>query len=615
MSILVAKAYKKHITYPIRNLLQIQINIQSKTKTAHFFSQSNLTIHRELDAKRLCNNGQLNEALHILQVLGTSLNRYTYVCLLQACLNSKTLSKGKIVHAHIIQTGFDSGLYLDNMLVIMYSKLGNLVDARKEFDEMPERNVVSWTALVSGYAGYGSRKHALDFFRQMKQTGIQPNQFSYSSVIPVCANMAALGYGKEIHGDIIKAGFESDVFVGSTLTDMYVKCRDIVDAYQMFAKMPKRTVVSWTAMVAGYAQSGYLDKALELFERMPERNVVSWVSMIAGCAQNGYVHEALKLFWEMPERHLLSWNAMISGYAQNGCFAEALEFFGQMQFMGVKANSVTLTSLLPACANLAALEHGREVHEDIIRSGFLSDVFVGNALVDMYAKCGSIEDGRRLFDKMTIRDVVSWSSMIAGYAMHGSAYDALQLFEQMQYSGTKPDHVTFVGVLSACCHGGLVSDACHYFNCMSSEYCITPSIEHYSCMVDLLGRAGHLNEAWDIINMMPMKADVIVWGSLLGACQIHSNVELGECVAKHLFELEPENPAHYVLLSNIYAAVGRWDGVTRVRRMMKDRKVKKMPGLSWIGFNNKANTFVVGDSLYHYTQKKQNDYEKLWLHP
>ncbi|GLJ24805.1 hypothetical protein SUGI_0474350 [Cryptomeria japonica] len=599
MSILVTKIQKKQICLFIHSLLHINTNTPTKTKRTHLCTEPNRVTG--LDVRRLCNSGKLNEAIHILQVMDAPLDSSTYVCLLQGCLNKKTLSLGKLMHAHLIQAGFKSGLYLDNLLIIMYDKLGSLADARKVFEEMPERNVVSWTAMISGYARYGFGKEAIEFFRQMKKNGIQPNQFSYSSMIPVCARMVALGHGKEVHCDIIKAGFESSVFVASSLIDMYRKCRNTEDACKVFDKMPKRNVVSWTAMVAGYAQSGCLDKALELFERMPERNVVSWTAIIAGCAQNGQFHEALKLFWEMPERHLTSWNAMISGYAQHDYFAEALELFRQMQSTGVKANSVTLTSLLPACACLAALRQGREVHEDIIRSGFLSDVFVGNALVDMYAKCGSIEDAQKLFSRMTKRDVVSWSSLIVGYAMHGSAYDALQLFKQMQCSGTKPDHITFVGVLSACCHAGLVSDACHYFRCMSKDYHIRPSVEHYTCMVDLLGRAGHLNEAWDIIQMMPMKADAIVWGALLGACQIHSNVELGEIAAERLFEMDPENPAHYVLLSNIYASVGRWDGFKRVRRMMKDRKVKKTPGLSWIGVNNKVNTFVVGNMLHPYT--------------
>jgi pentatricopeptide repeat protein len=289
---------------------------------------------------------------------------------------------------------------------------------------------------------------------------------------------------------------------------------------------------------------------------------------------------------------------MISGYTQRGCFVEALELFQQMRLTDVKPNSVTLTSLLPACANLAALEKGKEVHEDIIRNGFQSDIFVGNALIDMYAKCGSIDDADKMFHKMHRRDVVSWSSMIVGYAVHGRAYDALQLFKEMQHLGTKPDYVTLVGVLSACCHAGLVDDARQYFDCMTSDYGIKPGLEHYSCMVDLLGRAGRLIEAWNIINKMPMKPDVIVWGSLLAACRVHSNVDLGEYAAERLFQLDPENAAHYVLLSNMYATVGRWDGVRKMRRMMKDRRVKKMPGCSWIGFNYRLNTFVVGSSLH-----------------
>eukprot|EP01018_Ginkgo_biloba_P019473 Gb_00852 [translate_table: standard] len=537
--------------------------------------------------------GQSKGVLHILRLKDYS--NSSYVSLLRRCDNYEFLPEGKLVHAHIIQTGFRVDVFLGNTLVIMYAKCGSLLDARRVLDKMPKRNVVSCTAMISAYASHGYSEEALALHYEMQRTGIQSNEFTFASVLPACGNLSSLKHGKEVHQEIIRRGFQFDVFVGSALVDMYIKCRVIDDALKVFDKMPERNVVSWTAMIAGYAQSGHVDEALRLFEEMPERNVFSWTAMVAGYAQNGHVEEALELFQKMPERPVVSWNAMIAGYAQNGYFNETLNLFRKMQLATVKPDSVTFASILPACANSAALEHGKEVHEEIIRSGFHSVIFVGNALIDMYAKCGSVEDARKVFDKSPTRDTVSWSSMIVGYAMHGCGKEALQLFEQMQRYGTKPDHVTLVGVLSACCHAGLVNVGWQYFDSMSRDYDIKPAVEHYCCMVDLLGRAGHLSEAYDFINRMPIKPDAAVWVSLLGACRIHTNLELGERVAERLFELNPNNAAHYVLLSNLYAVAGRWDGVEKVRKMMKDRKVQKMPACSWIEVNSKLHAFLVGE--------------------
>eukprot|EP01018_Ginkgo_biloba_P023999 Gb_36140 [translate_table: standard] len=681
---------------------------------------------------------------------GIQPDQFTFAGLLPACANLAALEHGKKLHEGIVRSGFECNVFVGSALLDMYIKCGSLEDARVVFDKMPERNVVSWTAMIAGYAqnGYvheamelfqemadqnivswnaiiagcaqsghidealdlfqkmpernvvswtamiagctqnGRGEEALTLFYEMHRAGIQPNQFTLTSVLPACGSLAALEDGKKVHEKIIKSGFQSNVFVGSALVDMYAKCGSVENAQKVFDRMPDRNVVSWTAMIVGYAEHGFIDDALELFQKMPERNVVSWNAMIAGYAKNGHVNEALELFHKMPEqdaiswttmivgyaqngyidearqlfqkmprrdviswtamitvcsqngqvdealqlfqkmpeqdvaswnamitgyaenghvdealnlfqkmpkRDLVSWNAMIAGYAQNGYFDDVLKLFRQIQLTGMKPNPDTFANVLPTCANLAALEHGKEVHEDIIRCGFQSDVFVGNALLDMYAKCGSIEDACKVFEKMRMRNVVSWTAMIVAYATHGCSKEALQLFEQMQHSKMKPDHVTFLGVLSACCHAGLVNNGWQYFDYMSRNYHIIPSLKHYSCMVYLLGRAGHLDEAYDFINKMPIKPDAAVWGSLLGACRIHSNIELGEHVAECLFELDPENAAPYVLLSNIYAAAGRWDGIEKVRNMMKDRRVKKMPGCSWIEVNKQVYPFLVGD--------------------
>eukprot|EP01018_Ginkgo_biloba_P034747 Gb_24821 [translate_table: standard] len=515
---------------------------------------------RKSSVRELCKQGRLKEALYILHVMDQRLDCSTYDCLLQWCLNNKALSEGKLIHAHMIQTGFKcQDVSLGNKLVTVYAKRGSLQDARRVLNQMPERDVVSWTVMIAAYARYRHAEEALALFYQMQGTGIQPNEFTFATVVPVCSNYETL---KDVHQEIVKSGFQSDVFVGSALIDMYAKCGRMENARYVFDKMPRRDVVSWNAMIAGYAQNGHVDKALELFQTMPERDVASWTAMIAGCSQNGHGEEAMKRFQ-------------------------------QMQLAGVRPDSGTFAILLASCANLAALEQGKEVHEVIIRSGFQYNLFVSSALIDMYAKCGSIENARIAFSKMPQRNVVSWNAMIVGFAMHGCSKEALHLFEQMQNSGTSPDHVTFVGVLSACCHAGLVNKGWQYFECMIKYYHIRPTMENYGCMVDLLGRAGHLDEAYDFINKMPIKPDATVWGCLLGACRIHINVELGERVAEQIFELDPKNSAPYVLLSNIYAAAGRWDDTEKVRKMMKDRNVKKSPGCSWIEVNKQVYAFLV----------------------
>eukprot|EP01018_Ginkgo_biloba_P032095 Gb_20503 [translate_table: standard] len=625
------------------------------------------------DVRTLCKQGRLKEALHILYLMDQRVDYSTYASLLQGCVSKNTLSEGKLVHSYIIRAEFNCpDIFVGNTLLNMYAKCGSLADAHRVLNQMPIRNVVSWTVMIAAYARHGYAEEAWKLFYQMRQTGIQPDRFTFASVLPACANLAALEQGKEIHEDIIRFGFQTDVIVVNALVDMYAKCGSIENARNEFDKMSQRDVVSWNVMISGYAQYGQIDEALQLFEKMPERNVVTWTTMIAAYARYGHCEKALALFYQMQEtgirhnqftfvsvlpacaslaaleqgmkiheeiirggfetnvyvgnalvdmyakcgsienardvfdkmplRDAVSWNSMIAGYAHNGHGEEALKLFYQMQRMGIQLHEFTFASVLPGFATLGALEQGKEIHEEIIRSGFHSNVFLGNALVDMYSKCASVEDACTFFDKMPSRNVVSWTTMIIGCAMHGISKKALKLFEQMQHSGTNPDHVTFIG------HAGLVDEGWQYFDCMSQYYHITPGLEHYGCMVDLLGRAGRLDEAQDFINKMPIKPDAAVWGSLLGACRIYTNIKLGEHAAECLFELDPKNDAPYVLLSDIYGAAGRWDAIDKVRRRMKDRRVKKKPGCSWITVNKQVHAFLAGDRSH---PQKEKIYAKL----
>ncbi|KAH9287809.1 hypothetical protein KI387_031926, partial [Taxus chinensis] len=590
-------------------------------------------------------NGLEEESLLLyykMQELGINPNNYTYPILLKACSSLLALQEGRHIHYDIIRNGLESDVYVGAALVDMYSKCGSIEDARELFDKMSERDVVSWNSLIAGYAQNGCANEALRIFRQMQETYVKPSSVTMAIVLPACAQLADLEQGKVIHNMILRCGFESHVAVVTALIDMYAKCGCVQIARQVFDRMPARNAISWTAMIAGYAQNGYGNDSLLLFHQMQLGNITpdfpSIVSVLRGCAHSaslqqgksihayivqsgfgmdihvgnslvamyakcGTIEDALRFFDCMPERDVVSWNAMIAGYAQNGHACEALTLYQQMQNQYVKSDVTTMVSVLPSCAHLAALQQGKYIHGYILRNGLELGVSMGNALIDMYAKCGRVEIAHRLFDDMPVRDVVSWNVMIAGYGLHGKSNDALTLFSQLQQEGIKPDHVTFICVLSSCAHAGLVDEGRQYFNSMNRNYCIAPRMEHYICMVDLLGRAGHLDEAQHFIKRMPFKPAAGIWGALLGACRIHCNVDLAERIAAHYLELEPYNMGCYVLLSNIYASAGRWHDAEKVRAVLKDKGLKKNPGLSWIEIKNKVHTFVGGDKSHPQSEK------------
>jgi pentatricopeptide repeat protein len=539
-------------------------------------------------------NGRIEDARHLFDKMPER-NVVSWTTMITAYAQN-----GRVVDArHMFEIMPERSVVSWNAMISAYARNGLLMEAHQLFDRMPERNVISWNAVITGYAQNGRMRKAQEFFDQLPN----PNVVSWIVMISgyvqsgnskealvlftkmhragaqACASLAALEQGKQIQAHSIKAGFELDSFVGNTLITMYAKCRSIEDVSQAFENMGSRDIVSWNAMIAGYAQNQRIEDARKVFDKMPEQNLVSWTAMIAGYAQTGNGEEALKLFV------LMLWK-------------------------GMKPNQSTFTIVLSACANLATLKQGKQIQAQVIKTGFENDAFVGNSLIRMYGKCGS-EDAFQVFDKMPERDVVSWNAMLAGYAQQGLGKEAFQLFEQMKKTGTIPNEITFVSVLSACSHVGLVDEGWHCFETMSRGYHITPGLGHYACMVDLLGHSGLLNQAKDFINKMPVEPDAVVWGALLGACRIHTNVDLGKCAAEHLFELEPQNAGNYVLLSNIYVVAGRWDDVRKVRAMMKDRGMKKEPGCSWIEVNNTLHTFLTGSTTHPQSKKIYATLEEL----
>ncbi|MBA0562936.1 hypothetical protein Golob_007954 [Gossypium lobatum] len=455
------------------------------------------------------------------------------------------------------------------LLIIQFLRFPYIPYAHNLFDLLPNKTVFLYNKLIQAYSSVNQSHQCLTLYSQMCFNNCSPNQHSFIFLFPACASLSSLSHGQILHTHLLKSGFGLDCYALTALLDMYAKLRLLKFARQVFDEMRVRNVPTWNALISGYSRCGDMKEALELFKSMPEKNVVSWTSMI-------------------------------SGYSQNGQFSSALDMFLRMEKESrVKPNRVTIASVLPACANLGALEIGERIEAYARENGLFEDLYVSNTILEMHARCGKIEVAKRVFDEIgKRRNSCSWNSMIMALALHGKSIEALEHYEQMLHKGTAPDNVTFVGVLLACTHGGLVTKGRELFESMAKNYNINPKLEHYGCMVDLLGRAGALQEAYDLIKTMPMKPDAVVWGALLGACSFHKNVELAEKAAQPLFRLEPWNAGNCVILSNIYASRGQWDGVAKLRKMMKGGQITKAAGYSFIEEGGEMHKFLVEDKSH-----------------
>ncbi|GAV76255.1 PPR domain-containing protein/PPR_2 domain-containing protein/PPR_3 domain-containing protein/DYW_deaminase domain-containing protein [Cephalotus follicularis] len=524
----------------------------------------------------------------------------------KACAGLSSLKSGQQVHGIANVSGFSLDVIVQSSLIHMYVKCGQMDDARKVFDRLPQPDVVACSALVAGYARQGCVEKAHELFNEMRGLGLEPNLVSWngviagfnhsgrhyeaavmfkkmhlegfnpdegsvSSVLPALGDLEMLDTGIQVHGYVIVQGLGQDKCVVTALIDMYAKCACTLELSRVFDEMEDRDIGACNALITGLSRNGLFGNALELFRQFKDQgmelNVVSWTSMIASCSQNGKDIEALELFREM-------------------------------QFEGMKPNSVTIPCILPACANTAALMHGKAAHCFSLRSGISNDVYVGSALVDMYAKCGKIQISRLCFDNIPIKNLVCWNAIMRGYAMHGKVNEAMEIFHMMLKSRQKPDCISFTCILSACSQVGLMDQGWVYFNSMSRDHGIEPKVEHYACMITLMGRAGKLEEAYTMIKQMPFQPDGCVWGALLSSCRVHKNVILGEAAAKKLFKLEPKNPGNYILLSNIYASKAMWAEVDTLRDTMKSMGLRKNPGCSWIEIKNKVHMLLAGDKSH-----------------
>ncbi|OVA19864.1 Pentatricopeptide repeat [Macleaya cordata] len=550
-------------------------------------------------------NGSNLEALKLFEKMlefGIIPNAITFTCVVKTCIGLKDFGFGRCLLGLIVKYGLKSNLSVCNSLITLhlrmgdiesarkvfdqmeerdvvswtaildvYVEMGNLVEARRIFDEMPERNEVSWSAMIARYSQNGDAEEALKLFHLMVLDGYKPNISCFSIVLTALASLEALPLGTNIHGHLIKIGMEEDVFIGSSLIDMYCKCGKTEDGRRVFDSLSEKNVVCWNSMASGYSLNGKLEEARELFDRIPKKNTVSW-------------------------------NTMISGYVQNEQCDKVFEVFDEMLFSGGIPNGSTFSSVLRACASLASLEKGKNLHGKIIKLGIQYEVFMGTALTDMYAKSGDIESSRKVFNGMHEKNEISWTAMIQGLADNGFGEEALVLFEEIEKtSAMAPTVVTeliFLAVLFACSHCGLLEKGFRYFESMERVYGIKPRGKHYTCMVDLLARSGRLNEAEEFIKVMPFQPEVNAWAALLSGCSIYKNEDIAERTVKKLWELAEENSAGYVLLSNIYASAGRWTDVSKVRKLMREKRLKKIGGCSWIELRNEVHSFYCEDGCH-----------------
>ncbi|KAL9230552.1 hypothetical protein vseg_005890 [Gypsophila vaccaria] len=570
-------------------------------------------------------NGCFSEVLELFDEMKGGngvVNKVSVVSSSTAASELRDLEKGKEIHAYAVQNHFDSDGVVATSLMTMYLKCGELGMAYRLFRGLDEKDLVAWSALIAALVQCGFLNAAMSLFREMLQEKLKPNSVTLLSVFSACVELSQRKVGKSVHCYSIKGGLDSEVAIGNALASMYAKWGFFSQALTVFQRIPHKNVVSWNSLINAYAQNGKTQQAIEMYRELmlfgmrPDSETI--VGILPACSlshqldlgmcvhgliiKSGFVTDchvknalidmyskcdrlsfAEMLFNELDfTKDEVSWNAMITGYLHNSCFKEALSSFCQMTYEGLKPSAVSIVSVLPAVSHLTALPQGMAIHACTVQMGFQSSTRIGNVLIDMYAKCGRIDCSERYLDEMENKDTVTRNTILAAYAIHGHTERAVALFSQMQKENVTIDLVTVLSVLSACRHGGLVEEGKQIFYSMKDDFHLEPKLEHYACMVDLLGRSGLFSEVLDLIEKMPMEPDGAIWGALLGACRMHSNSDLAEMALNNLVKLEPVNPAHHVGLSNIYAQSGKWVEAKTARLKLTGVGLKKIPGRSWI---------------------------------
>ncbi|KAL0404766.1 UNVERIFIED_CONTAM: Pentatricopeptide repeat-containing protein [Sesamum radiatum] len=587
-------------------------------------------------------NSMFSEALSLFESLlkfpYLKPDSYTYPSVLKACGGLRRVDYGEKIHNHLMKTGFLSDVVIASSLIGVYAKCGLFGSAVKLFDEMPERDLACWNNVISCYYQSGQCEKALEYFERMRSNGLRPDSVSFTTAISSCARLLDLERGRRIHEEVLRSELVMDAYVSATLVDMYGKCGCLERAEEVFDEIENKSLVSWNAMIGGYSQVGDSVSCIELLVRMNEEKVrpssTTISSSLVACAKSaqlqhgkflhgyiirnnvrsdifvesslvdlyfkcGSVALAERVFHMMPKSSVVAWNVMISGYVSAGCYFEALSIYDEMREAGIRPDAITFTSAVAACSQLAALERGKELHKCIIECRLNSNEVLMGALLDMYAKCGAVEQAASIFNQLSTRDLVSWTSMIVAYGSHGQAFEALKIFDEMLLKHIRPDRVTFLAVISACSHAGLVDEGQHYFNLMVHDYGIKPTTAEYSCLIDLLGRAGRLHEAYGILQKNSLiKEDADLLSTLFAACHLHGELNLGEKIANILIEKDPDDPSTYVVLEKMYASTKKWDKARTIRFKMKELGLKKNPGCSWIEVDKRIQSFLAEDKTF-----------------
>lgn len=587
--------------------------------------------------------GYFDEALNLYHRMlwaGVKPDVYTFPCILRTCGGVPNLGRGREVHVHVIRHGFGCEVDVVNALITMYVKCGDVWSARLVFDGMTKRDRISWNSMISGYFENGMCGEGLELFFTMRVVSVVPDLMTMTSVISACELLGDGRLGRAVHGYVARTEFGVDVSVGNSLIKLYSSVGYLEEAEMVFSRMEYKDVVSWTAMISGYEENGLPKKAVETYIRMELEGVmpdeVAIFSVLSACASLGFLdmgiklHElakrtglvsyiivanalidlyskckcidkALEVFLRIPRKDVISWTSIIIGLRINNRSLEALAFFRQMK-LSLNPNYVTLVSALSACGRIGALMCGKEIHAHALRMGSGFDGILPNAILDMYVRCGRMGPASNLFNTHE-KDIFSWNILLMGYAQQGQGLLAAELFDRMTKSAVEPDEITFTNLLRACSRSGMVTEGLEYFYRMKHKYCIVPNLKHYACVVDLLGRAGQLNDAYEFIQQMPMDPDPAIWGALLNSCRIHRQSELGEIAAQHILEMDELSVGYYTLLCNFYGGDGRWDEVARFRKMMRDKGLTVDPACSWVEVKGTVHAFLSGDDSHPQIQK------------
>ncbi|KAK4752385.1 hypothetical protein SAY87_021183 [Trapa incisa] len=594
-------------------------------------------------------NGCHEEALSVyygMRKAGIQPDLYTVSSVLPTCGGLVAVDEGRILHCLAAKCGMDADIIISNGLLSMYFKFNDLVGAQKIFSGTEFRDSVSWNTMICGYCQLGLFEESIKLFRDMIKI-FTPDILTITSILRACAQLRDMEFGKFMTNYMVENCLELDNKASNILLDMHIKSGNLEASIELFNGMECRDNVAWNSMISGYIQYGHHDEALRLFKMMKLRlkpdsithlmllsvssqsrditlgkqvhcETVKFGSISELCVCNGLidmyakckeVDDSLKLFQNMNIRDVVTWNTVISSCVYHEDSDLGFKLVGKMRDDGLNPDKATFLGVLPVCSLLAAKRQGKEIHGCILRLGFESEVSVGNALIEMYSKCGNISSSIIVFKHMKARDVITWTTLISAYGMFGEGSKAVRAFMEMEKSGISPDPIAFIAILYACSHSGIVEQGLQFFHSMKREYNFEPRMEHYACVVDLLSRSGRVMQAEEFITSMPLKPDVSIWGALLSACHMNRCIEVADRISKRIIELDSDNTGYHVLVSNVYAALGNWDQVKMVRKSMKYKGMRKDPGSSWVEIKRKVYIFRTGDKVF---EQSEEVYELLY---